>query len=150
LRKLEDKSASDNAATASDYPSRTRFIQFYTVCYKRRAIGGKHDSKTSCSHIPPMQPGIEITHQNTDENTELPTTNRYDVPSYIKEKERLFCKLARQDDGQVDPLWKKVTKETSDEITAHMSLFQPGSNYNESVEQVSETMAIWVSDASKV
>ena len=57
-----------------------------------------------------------------------------------------FCKLARQKNGEVDPLWKKITMATNDEINAHTILFMPGPHYEDLVEKTCHEIMDWVMD----
>jgi hypothetical protein len=63
------------------------------------------------------------------------------------EKELLFCKVAHQQDGKIDSLWKNVVIDAADEITAHTSLFSPGCHYEGLVDQVGDVIAGWVFDS---
>jgi hypothetical protein len=70
-----------------------------------------------------------------------------DYPDQFMEKELLFCKVAHQQDGRIDPLWENIVIDAGDEITAHTSFFHPGCHYGRLVGQVSDVLAEWVFDS---
>ncbi|ETS75790.1 hypothetical protein PFICI_12734 [Pestalotiopsis fici W106-1] len=151
LRKLEDAGPSgviNESLQPSTDSERCRFIQFYTVCHKGRAPStsaadnfsihskaSRQTGSTDISHIPHY--GV------TEQNDGMPENSCSPMPETPR-KELLFCKLAREEDGQIDRLWKRVTMATTDEISAHTMLFMPGPHYGDLVDRVGEIVAQWI------
>ncbi|KAH8194824.1 hypothetical protein TruAng_011013 [Truncatella angustata] len=152
LRKLEDIGCLEDGASGQPRPDqRTRFVQFYTVCYKRR------DSNVDLAQPRPSEDrdtGLLARDEEEDKYTRTePRTDAVNniraSPKSHRYKERLFCRLARADNvGQIDPLWKKVSMGITDEISAHTSLFLPGPHYEELVCEVGEAVVEWVTASS--
>ena len=149
LRRMEDaKPFADGPTTPAQ--ERVRFVQFYTSSQKGLAISRRrrrfpasegeghpsevtvNDSARSFRRVP--ENDIESLYTNSSLATQISS-----------EKELFFCKLAKQADGEVDPLWKKVKMATNDEINAHTILFLPGPHYQSLVNSVSDEIMQWVS-----
>jgi hypothetical protein len=127
----------------------TRFIQFYTTCYKPR---GRHhqrtDEKTTeFSHCIDRQDSYSLHRMGPKQGAIFECRANADYPEQCMEKELLFCKVAHQQDGRIDPLWKNIVIDAGDEVIAHMSLFHPGCHYERLVGQVSDVLAEWVFDS---
>lgn len=126
----------------STITSRVRFVQFYTACYKsrveRRLVD--HLEQTSSKSLGLSRVGTPR------ERAKRGATDPEPVANLTEGDQLLFCKLPQQRDGQVDPLWKKVTMFTNDEVVAHTSLFKPGPHYEDLVDQVSAEIVTWVTD----
>jgi hypothetical protein len=129
---------------------RVRFVQFYTASYKGRA-GKRYIEKTYMdgSHLSESDgQSVSLHEKEVKQNTaELKINDNSD--EHITDLEELyFCKLARQKDGKVDPLWKKIMMATNDEVNAHTILFMPGPHYEHLVEQTCGEIAGWVTDVN--
>lgn len=147
LRKLEEGRPINSAAASSTSPSRCRFVQFYTVCYKDRAKGGSSSGcPTRLAEMPNSTDSTTVEQREDGKSTQTPA-NGDGVAETARGKERMFCKLGRQKGGQVDTLWRRVTMTTTDEVSAHTSIFMSGPHYDGLVNGVSETIARWVSDS---
>jgi hypothetical protein len=122
--------------------ARVRFVQFYTASYKGRA-GKRYIEKTyikgsQCPETDEQSVLIDEEEQSTEDPQKV---------TYTADLEELhFCKLARQKDGEVDPLWKKIMMATNDEVNAHTILFMPGPHYDDLVERTCNEITDWVSD----
>jgi hypothetical protein len=137
LRKLEDTGLDATKATHAAHDDRVRFVQFYTASYKGRA-GKRHIKKTFMNGSARSQ---------TDE--QAVSLDEKEVKQNTDGLEELhFCKLARQTNGEVDPLWKKIFVATNDEINAHTILFMPGPHFEDLVQQTCNEIAVWVSDGN--
>jgi hypothetical protein len=150
LRKLEDTGPDAAKVThAAALDGRVRFVQFYTASYKGRA-GKRHIKKTYVNGSGRSQTDeravISLDEKEVGQKTEdLPMND--DTGEHAMNLEELhFCKLARQPNGEVDPLWKKITVATNDEINAHTILFMPGPHFDNLVEQTCNEIAVWVLD----
>jgi hypothetical protein len=149
LRKLEDTEPDATKETHAVLGARVRFVQFYTASYKGRA-GKRHIKKTYVNGSERSQTGeravISLDGEEVKQNTEESPMND-DTDGHAMNLEELhFCKLARQTNGEIDPLWKKITVATNDEIDAHTILFMPGPHFEYLVQQTCNEIAIWVSD----
>ena len=148
LRELDDTAPDATKVTHAVRQDRVRFVQFYTASYKGRAgkrwiernyLNGGERPKTGGQ-------SISFDEKNTMHNAEeLPVND--DIDEHAAGLEELhFCKLARQKNGEVDPLWKKITMATNDEINAHTILFMPGPHYEDLVEKTCHEIMDWVMD----
>jgi hypothetical protein len=147
LRKLEDTDLGAIKATHANSHERVRFVQFYTASYKGRAgkcyiektylDGGQlsdHDGHSISLN------GKDTKYNNTEDS---PLKHKFDEDT-ARLEELHFCKLAREKDGKVDPLWKKVMVATNDEINAHTILFMLGPHYEDLVERTCNEITDWV------
>jgi hypothetical protein len=151
LRKLEDAEPDATGATRSALDGRVRFVQFYTASYKGRA-GKRHIKKTYVNGSERSQTNeqavVSLDEEEVRQNTKESPMND-DTDGHATNLEELhFCKLARQTDGEIDPLWKKITVATNDEINAHTILFMPGPHFDNLVQQTCNEVAVWVSDGN--
>ena len=148
LRELDGTAPDATKVTHAVRQDRVRFVQFYTASYKGRAgkrwiernyLNGGERPKTGGQ-------SISFDEKNTMHNAEeLPVND--DIDEHAAGLEELhFCKLARQKNGEVDPLWKKITMATNDEINAHTILFMPGPHYEDLVEKTCHEIMDWVMD----
>jgi len=111
LRKLKDHELSNptNKASAPGSTPRARFVQYYTACYKSqnrgasRVCGGNLGYATEFGSME-VSLNAHAQHEDIGKSMETCGTDINSTIGVSKEKEILFCKLARQDDGQVDPL----------------------------------------------
>jgi hypothetical protein len=147
LRRLD---ATATKAVNAGLHERVRFVQFYTSSYKGRA--GKRyieetymeGSQRSESDGQSIRFDKDKVNQNTGKSQKSENIN-----DHAADLEELhFCKLAREKDGKVDPLWKKITMATNDEVNAHTILFMPGPHYEYLVEQTCNEIADWVADGN--
>lgn len=132
---------------------RCRFVQFYTVCYKdqdcpsssaiSRSTSATNSQRTSSTESPSTW-----NHSNAVAGEATPEDDISCATETHPSKELLFCKLSRQQDGQVDALWKRVFMATNDEISAHTTLFMPGPHYGNLVYSVGETIAQWIAQST--
>ncbi|KAI0146701.1 hypothetical protein BJ166DRAFT_582867 [Pestalotiopsis sp. NC0098] len=155
LLKLEyDSSTSHVANTPSSKEAPPcRFVQFYTVCHKdqrrpssramSRSTSATDSIRTSCTTSPSTW-----NHGNVCTCEVTPEDDISCATDISQGKELLFCKLARQEDGQVNALWKRVLMATNEEISAHTTLFMPGPHYGNLVCSVGETVAQWVAEST--
>lgn len=155
LLKLEyDRSTKHVANTPSSKKAPScRFVQFYTVCHKdqRRPGSSAMTRSTSAtdSIVTRSTTNCSTWHHRTAATEEATPEDGHSCTKEAHQgKELLFCKLARQDDGQVDALWKRVLMATTDEISAHTILFMPGPHYGDLVCSVGETIAQWVAEST--
>lgn len=127
---------------------RARFVQFYTACYKGRAGKRRANglSQETAAQVEAQSPDLSESASRQDHN------DLNDVPEKaesepLEEDLLYFCRLVRQEDKKIDPLWRQVMIATNDEINAHTSLFMPGRHYDDLIESVSAEMTGWISDA---
>lgn len=139
LNTVEPVAASSSPPAAT---SRVRFIQFYTACYKSRVERDfvKRSQQLNCDSPGSSPLGREHEKANREAKADIL------MPRLAEEDQLFFCRLARDKDGQVDPLWKKVMITTNDEIAAHTSLFKLGQHYEGLVDAVCTEIVQWVTD----
>ena len=151
LRELDSAGPPVDAISLSKCDERIRFVQFYTASYKGRA--GKRFIERNYSEggdrpeiaIDGGQ-DVTVARDKVDQYAEEPRANDGSLKDNDNPKELYFCKLARQKDGEIDPLWKKVLVATNDEINAHVALLLPGPHYQDLVDRVSTEVVSWVSE----
>jgi hypothetical protein len=153
LRKLDGAESGAAKGTRAERHERVRFVQFYTASYKGRAgkryiekayMHGNERSETS------VIDGrfVSLKDEESGQNAKKPQTND-DVEGHIADLGELcFCRLARQSNGEVDPLWKKIMVATNDEVNAHTILFMPGPHYESLVERACNEIAEWIVDSN--
>jgi len=156
LRKLDGTESGDAGAVHAGSHERVRFVQFYTASYKGRAgkrfIEKTYFERNQCSETAVVNGKfVTLDDENKIDRTEHAERSQMDENSaeHTANLEELhFIKLARQRDGEVDPLWKKVTMATNDEINAHTILFMPGPHYKDLVERTCNEIADWIVDGN--
>lgn len=151
LRELDSAGPPVDAISLSRYDERIRFVQFYTASYKGRAgkrFIEKNYSKKSDRPEIAIDGGQNVTvaREEVDQYAEESGANDGSFKDNDNPEELHFCKLARQKDGEIDPLWKKVMVATNDEINAHVALLLPGPHYQDLVDRVSTEVISWVSE----
>lgn len=148
LRGLDGAEQCTGRATASTSHERVRFVQFYTASFKGRAgkrqirreyIEKYQESDTTSSIASSIPPDGDKIDREFDSSSN-PMEDLENI------EELYFCKLAREPDGSVDALWKRVLVATNDEIDAHTIIFLPGPHYDGLVERVSSDISDWLSD----
>jgi hypothetical protein len=145
LRELDGTGPSIDVTPPSRSDERVRFVQFYTASYKGRT--GKRlierDFPEISYRADTANDGRQSLAAAKDEVDQHPKASLEDDDD---PEELYFCKLARQKDGEIDPLWKKVMIATNDEINAHTVLFLPGPHYQDLVGRVSAKIITWISE----
>jgi hypothetical protein len=136
LRKLDDQMS-------------TRFVQFYTTCYKPQSRRHRRTAEktTMFNRYIDQQDDYTLHRMGPKPDLTFESSKNVDCSEQRLEKELLFCKVAHQQDGKIDSLWKNVVIDAADEITAHTSLFSPGCHYEGLVDQVGDVIAGWVFDS---
>lgn len=151
LRELNGTNLSVDAISPSRSDERVRLVQFYTASYKGRA--GKRfierNYSTNSDHPETAIDGgqsVTSARDKVDRHAEASQVNDGSFEDNDDPEELYFCKLARQEDGEIDPLWKKVMVATNDEINAHTVLFLPGPHYQDLIGRVSTEISTWASE----
>lgn len=157
LRKLDGTEAGAVEKPHAKPHERVRFVQFYTASYKGRA-GKRYIEKTYLAESQHSETAVvdgqfvafESKDVEVDQDAEKSQSdNNNSTGMHATNLEELhFIKLARQRNGELDPLWKKITMATNDEINAHTILFMPGPHYEDFVERTCNEIAGWVSEGS--
>lgn len=155
LRELDSIDTSADTISHPRCDERVRFVQFYTASYKGRA--GKRFIERNYlkeNHFPETGVGgghfITLPREKPDQDMEgSQATDGFaedNAEDDTDPEELYFCRLARQKNGEIDPLWKKVMVATNDEINAHTVLFLPGPHYEDLVERVSTEIIGWTTE----
>lgn len=155
LLKLEYDSSANyvaNTPSSTEAPP-CRFVQFYTVCHKDQRRPSSHAMSRSTSATDSIRTSCTTSpstwhHGNISTSDATPEDGISCATEIPQGKELLFCKLDRQEDGQVNALWKCVFMATTDEISAHTTLFMPGPHYGNLVCSVGETIAQWMAQST--
>ena len=151
LRELDSAGAPVDAISLSRCDERIRFVQFYTASYKGRAgkkfIENNYSKKSDRPEIEiDRGQDVMVAREEVDQYAEESRANDGSFKDNDNPEELHFCKLARQKNGEIDPLWKKVMVATNDEINAHVALLLPGPHYQDLVDRVSTEVVSWVSE----
>ena len=148
LRKLDIAGPIADGATSSAQ-ERVRFVQFYTASQKGLAISRRRQrspSSESENHLSTYSGADDVRFPQSISDIEAGSIYTDDsfATKTSAEDELFFCKLAKQENREVDPLWKKVQMATNDEINAHTSLFLPGPHYSFLVGSTTAEILGWM------
>lgn len=128
---------------------RVHFVQFYTASQKGLAISRRQRGSPfseSENHLSTCSGADSIRSLRSISDTKAGSLYTDDslATTISVEDELFFCKLAKKENGEVDPQWKKVQMATNNEINAHTSLFLPGPHYNFLVGSTSAEILGWM------